>query len=454
MTEHPKKKRKVAVGSDQPCWTENDRNVLVRLVKQCQKLGSEGSSGSWKNFLKVRYPKFRSQDPSHYHWKVLAAFVESLDKGSDQKMVSRHREWEKLIQAERDALAKASQVNRGDPAEWCGMAQDLVSKTAEHPRFKDLYSLPSYDKCWHRIPRRQGQSGCTPVIYGLDCEMCETALDSRALVRVCVVDEDGKDVLDMMVKPKKRILDYRTHITGLTAESFEGVTHRRRDAQLALRELLKENVILVGHALHHDLLALRIDYQPVIDTSLLISYRNLMTCVPSLADLSKLLLKRVLREDGAPHDCKEDAIAAVQLAKHLMQHGPTLVLDPPNVKVPKEQLCKLLVHSLPPGVAEADLCSLLPASAPQVEKVEGNCTTEKKVLLVFKNPQDANQAFKELQGEQHVDSLGRAQKIVKLNCGLGQQSLVKVRKMGAHNGMAHGRDAKQDRAKWKRKRKA
>lgn len=53
MTEHPKKKRKVAVSSDQPCWTENDRNVLVRLVKQCQKLGSEGSSGGWKNFLKV-----------------------------------------------------------------------------------------------------------------------------------------------------------------------------------------------------------------------------------------------------------------------------------------------------------------------------------------------------------------------------------------------------------------
>ncbi len=55
--------------------------------------------------------------------------------------------------------------------------------------------------------------------------------------------------------------------------TVQGVTHRRRDAQLALRELLKENVILVGHALHHDLLALRIDYQPVIDTSLLISYR-------------------------------------------------------------------------------------------------------------------------------------------------------------------------------------
>lgn len=66
--------------------------------------------------------------------------------------------------------------------------------------------------------------------------------------------------------------------------------------------------------------------------------RNLMSCVPSLADLSKLLLKRVLRKDGAPHDCKEDAIAAVQLAKHLMQHGPTLVLDPPNVKVHLQEI--------------------------------------------------------------------------------------------------------------------
>ena len=53
-----------------------------------------------------------------------------------------------------------------------------------------------------------------------------------------------------------------------------------------------------------------------------------------------------------------------------------------------------------------------------------------------------------------MDSLGRAQKLVKLSCGDGQQQVVKVRKMGAHNGMAHGRDAKQDRVKWKRKKKA
>ena len=32
-------------------------------------------------------------------------------------------------------------------------------------------------------------------------------------------------------------------------------------------------MVLVGHALHHDLQALRLDYLPVIDTSLLLSYK-------------------------------------------------------------------------------------------------------------------------------------------------------------------------------------
>jgi hypothetical protein len=67
------------------------------------------------------------------------------------------------------------------------------------------------------------------------------------------------------------------------------------------------------------------------------------------------------------------------------------------LQVPKDQLCKLLAHGLPLGVAEAELRSLLPASAPPLVRVEGDCSTQKKVFLVFSNPQDANQAFKELQ---------------------------------------------------------
>ena len=35
------------------------------------------------------------------------------------------------------------------------------------------------------------------MLYALDCEMVETAVDKRALVRVCVVDAAGESVLDV-----------------------------------------------------------------------------------------------------------------------------------------------------------------------------------------------------------------------------------------------------------------
>jgi hypothetical protein len=34
-------------------WTEHDAALLIRLVRQCQKLGSSGAHGEWKAFLKV-----------------------------------------------------------------------------------------------------------------------------------------------------------------------------------------------------------------------------------------------------------------------------------------------------------------------------------------------------------------------------------------------------------------
>jgi hypothetical protein len=61
--------------------------------------------------------------------------------------------------------------------------------------------------------------------------------------------------------------------------------------------------------------------------------RNLTSCVPSLADLSRIVLGKVLREEETPHDCRADAWAALQLVQHLMQGEPSLVLDPPEVKV-------------------------------------------------------------------------------------------------------------------------
>ena len=54
---------------------------------------------------------------------------------------------------------------------------------------------------------------------------------------------------------------------------MQGVTYTKRDAQESVQKLLKGNVVLVGHALHHDLHALQLDPAVFIDTSLVYSYK-------------------------------------------------------------------------------------------------------------------------------------------------------------------------------------
>ena len=54
---------------------------------------------------------------------------------------------------------------------------------------------------------------------------------------------------------------------------LQGVSYCKQDAQEAVQKLLQGNVVLVGHALHHDLHALQLDPIAVIDTSLICSYK-------------------------------------------------------------------------------------------------------------------------------------------------------------------------------------
>lgn len=130
-----------------------------------------------------------------------------------------------------------------------------------------------------------------------------------------------------------------------------GITMTSKKVTKAISRLLEPGTILVGHALHHDLTALKIDHQPVIDTSLLFRYDGLPNCTPSLADLAATLLKLDMRSGKQrTHDMYEDAHVAMKLVLHELQHGPSTQLPAPQIKVPKEDLRKLLVHSIPVGV--------------------------------------------------------------------------------------------------------
>ena len=55
----PKKRKNIEVEAPVPNerqWSRKDLNLLIRLAKQCQKLGSQGIHGDWKTYLKAWKP--------------------------------------------------------------------------------------------------------------------------------------------------------------------------------------------------------------------------------------------------------------------------------------------------------------------------------------------------------------------------------------------------------------
>eukprot|EP00955_Chlamydomonas_euryale_P008765 93476-Chlamydomonas_euryale.AAC.1 len=75
--------------------------------------------------------------------------------------------------------------------------------------------------------RQIGSKGCrmgpTPVV-AMDCEMVGVGPDGvrSALARVCLVNDDGNVLMDSHVRPKERVTDFRTWVSGVKPEHLFG----------------------------------------------------------------------------------------------------------------------------------------------------------------------------------------------------------------------------------------
>ena len=88
----------------------------------------------------------------------------------------------------------------------------------------------------------------------LDCEMVGVGPYGRqsALARVSLVDWNGLTVLDEYVRPEEEVTDYRTYVSGITAQHLASATHTMASIRPVVRALLQDR-ILVGHGLKADL---------------------------------------------------------------------------------------------------------------------------------------------------------------------------------------------------------
>uniref|UniRef100_A0A7S4ERM6 Exonuclease domain-containing protein n=1 Tax=Pseudo-nitzschia australis TaxID=44445 RepID=A0A7S4ERM6_9STRA len=159
-------------------------------------------------------------------------------------------------------------------------------------------------------------------VFGVDCEMVMTTLGSE-LARVTLLQFDGfvgpktnsktTVLLDCLVHPQNRIVDYLTKHSGITPKLLEPVSTRLEQVQYALGTFLTPKDIIIGHSLENDLRALHYIHPRVIDTSIIFRPADKNKRFKfSLRHLSNTLLKKQIQTGS--HCSEEDAQTTLDLA--------------------------------------------------------------------------------------------------------------------------------------------
>ncbi|CAL5366877.1 unnamed protein product [Camellia sinensis] len=371
--------------------------VLAMLVKAAQQQGMEGSEGDWEVFLSKNDKLFgsRIRDPRKKSDVKLARFLKTFSREDDLKFFDNKMHW----YSKQDILRKFIEESR----EVESPVQMLVRFTLEHPHYPLDYSFPSHEEGMVENEAQYKPDKKFPKMLAVDCEMVLCEDGTEALARVCAVGRDLQVKLNELVNPNKTVADYRSEITGLTAENLDGVTCSLTNVQESMKKLLRDGkTILIGNSLNNDLKALKLDHGRVIDTSLIFKHGDEANFRrPSLNNLCKAVLGYEVRKEGAPHDCLDDATAAMKLVLAKIESGLDNAIPLVHEGVPEIKKSKLLLHRIPVNVPGEELHKIIPGDF-TIEIRPNKKAGGKKysAFANFKNQEEANQAFENIDGYQ------------------------------------------------------
>lgn len=150
----------------------------------------------------------------------------------------------------------------------------------------------------------------------IDCEMVGVGPNGSEsiLARVSIVNWHGAVLLDTFVRPKEKVTDYRTWVSGVRAEDLRDAPNFEA-VQEKVAKLIKGRM-LVGHAIHNDLRALLLSHPKALtrDTSSYAGSRKMAnTKYPSLRKLVAMQLGIDIQKSGSAHSSVEDARATMAL---------------------------------------------------------------------------------------------------------------------------------------------
>ncbi|KAF3601749.1 hypothetical protein F2Q69_00036086 [Brassica cretica] len=350
-------------------------------MKLAQIRGLRGEHGGWKEFLAVNDDKdITPYDLSMVSRDALVAFLTTFKNKEDLQAMQ--------IRANSLLVKKLKQESpENDTHE-----QMLIRLTMKHQEFSIDYCFRSYSNDWFLsdIGMKSSMVKNSTNMIAVDCEMVLCEDGTEGLVRVGVVDRHLKVILDQFVKPDKRIVDYRTVITGVNAQDIEKATLSVVDIQRELQPYLSNGAILVGHSLNKDMKVLKIDHPKVIDTALVFKFSNARNSrKPSLNDLHKML---------------------------------------------EAEKSRLFIHRIPSRVPSEKLNFAL-AGEFLTRKFKLDVKPAKTLggyycaVAVFVSSEEAEQAFENVNGYEETDSFGLPQKMFDVKLITKRNASCYVRKM-------------------------
>ena len=156
------------------------------------------------------------------------------------------------------------------------------------------------------------------LAVALDCEMARVAGGASEAIFLCVTDYcTGAVLLNRYVRPREPITQMWSSIHGISKSTLENAIRQGQtlwgweEARSELWKYVDSNTIIVGHALEHDLDALRMIHPRIVDSGILsrkaVGIHRIRWGLQTLC--SELVHVGIRENKGAIHDCLEDVLA-------------------------------------------------------------------------------------------------------------------------------------------------
>lgn len=262
--------------------------------------------------------------------------------------------------------------------------------------------------------------------------MCETknpktgGIDPKALCRLSVINATNPDevLIDTLVKPHWPVSDDRSRINGIKESDLENVKFTLEHAQAFMLALCSQETVIVGHAVHNDLIALKMEHYCNTDSAFLFPTLdpedNEISDSPcSLKDLAYQILKVDMPK---VHDSVNDCQMTVKCLEegYIKTGGKPIVIkrSPKKANLMKRTL---IVHRIPKNCTTNDIeqmfVSLSHVKPKEVSEItfKGN---QGRTEVTFPSANHANLAFESIESKfTKVDKGGFRSKRIYLDGG-------------------------------------